>query len=198
MTIRLPTQALLAAALSWAAAGCAVLSKNEPLQPRYFTVEPPPAAAAGAPPRSDLKLRLGAVIAGSDIRQYLTSRSADHELSYSSELRWTERPESYLRRALAYALFEQRGIQRVVSGAGRKLDVELVAFEEVRKPPERVRVSAVITLHDGHLVLAEKTLSREQPLGAVKEAERPGAVARELGVALAALVDEIAAEVSKP
>jgi len=185
-----------AAAVALLASGCAFLSKNEPLQPRYFTVEPEPKAAA-ATARSDLKLRLGPVVAGSDIRQYLTIRSSDRELGYSADLRWTERPESYLRRALSRAFFEERGVQRVLSGVAPTLDVELVAFEEVRQAPARVRVAAVITLHDGRLVLLEKTFAQERPLGAVKEAERPAAVARELGAAMAAMVEEIAGEVVK-
>jgi cholesterol transport system auxiliary component len=173
---------------------CALLSKNEPLQPRYFTIDPAQSAAAPTA-HSDLRLRLGPVMSGSDIRQYLTYRSADHELNYSTELRWTERPESYLRRSLQRALFEERGIQRVMSGLAPTLEVELIAFEEVRQPNDRVRVAAIVTLHDGYTVKWEKTLNREQPLGAVRDSERPGEVARQLGAALAALVEDIAAEV---
>ena len=180
----------------WLAQGCAFLSKNEPLQPRYFTIDTPPPAAAA--PRSELKLRLGAVLSGSDIRQYLMYRTTEHELSYSNEQRWTEKPEAFLRRALERALFEERGFQRMISGLGTTLEVELTAFEEVRQKPEHVRIAAVIKLHDGHFVKLEKTLNREEPLAAVKDADRPDAVAKALSLAMAALVEEIATQVSKP
>src|SRR4029078_3767284 len=83
---------------------------------------------------SNLRLRLGRVVAGSSCPEQIPYRDSDHELGFYEERRWTERPEVYLRRALARALFEERGATRVVSGFAPTLDVELTAREEIRAP----------------------------------------------------------------
>src|SRR6201989_40623 len=95
--------------LASALAGCALLGKNEPLVPRYYTPEydgdaPSPFA------RSDLELRLGRVEGWSHVRERMAIRSSNRELFYYEDRHWTERPEIYLRRALSRALFEERGV----------------------------------------------------------------------------------------
>src|SRR4029077_4048150 len=117
--------------------GCALLSKAAPLQPRYFSLEDGPlasnrGAALRSPTSGAMQLRLGRVSAGPHLRERIVYRDSDHELGYYEDRRWTERPETYLRRALARALFEERGLLRVVSGGAPTLEVELVAFEEIR------------------------------------------------------------------
>src|SRR5205814_10648583 len=120
--------------LAIAAPCCALLSKNEPLVPRYFSLEPAAGARPPAAAPADLELRLGPVTSGSEIRQNLVVRDSGQELSYSEERRWTEKPEAYLRRALSQELFERRGVRRVVSGPSLSIEVELVSFEEVKQP----------------------------------------------------------------
>jgi hypothetical protein len=175
--------------------GCALLSKSEPFAPRYFSPEqvgsaaPSPRKISSAP---GVPLRLGAITSGSDIRENLVFRSSSTELGFSEE-RWTERPESYLRRALSRALFEERGLQRVISGRAATVDVELAAFEEVLGAEGRARMTVVVILHDEHLVLLERTLTVERAIVRSGGTERnPNDVVKALSEALAMIVDQIA------
>lgn len=172
--------------------GCALLSKSEPTAPRYFSPESPevPLRNPGTQEGKGRTLRLGSVTSGSDIREDLVFRSSEFELGYDEDHRWTEKPEVYLRRALARMLFEDRGFQRVVSGRADTLEVELAAFEEVLGPKPRVRARAVVVLHDERAVRVERTLTVEEPLGDGRE---PEDVVRALSVALARLVEQIGA-----
>lgn len=198
---------------SAAGAGCALVSKSEPLAPRYFDPEgsapprppsPPPESrpsdgdTAGGPGGAGAgrRLRLGAVTASGEIRQGLAFRRSPHEVEYADTLRWTERPEASLRRALSRALFEGAGLERVVSGPGPTLDVELVAFEAVRDGPPRARASAVIVLHDERRTRLERTLLEEVVLPA-GDLDHPEVVVSALGRALAQLVGEIAEAVGR-
>src|SRR5687768_6369916 len=107
--------------------GCALTSKSEPWTSRYFT----PEAAGGSESPADpadaggARLRLGRVSAGKHLRERIAFRRSEHELGYYDDRRWTEQPDVYLRRALSAALFEERGIHRVVSSGSPTLEVEL-------------------------------------------------------------------------
>jgi cholesterol transport system auxiliary component len=149
---------------------CALLSKAAPLVPRYFT--PENGAAAAAAPRAPVQpaasetrqLRLGRVRGGSQLRERIMFRDSAHELGYYEDRRWTERPEAYLRRALARTLFEERGLVRVVSGSAPTLEAELVAFEEIRAPEHKARVQVIITLNGDRVGSLQETITVEQPL----------------------------------
>jgi ABC-type uncharacterized transport system auxiliary subunit len=189
---------LVASALCLSGGGCALLNKSEPLEPRYFTPEPAgDPAAPGAVP-TNLDLRLGPVTSGSEIRQNLVVKNAGHELSFSEEQRWTEKPEAYLRRALSHELFEKRGLHRVVSGPSLTVEVELVSFEEVVEPAGRVaRVVATLILHDERVVREEKTLTVEVPVDHAAEKEHADDTVRALATALGRIVSNIADEVCR-
>jgi cholesterol transport system auxiliary component len=180
--------------------GCALTSKSEPLLTRYFSPD-----YIGAPPRQAVptssagagtgQLRLGDVRGGSHLRERILYRDRDEALGYYEQRRWTERPEDYLRRALARALFEERGMQRVVAGAAPTLEVELVAFEEIRAPRRKVRLEAVILLHDERIVRLEETVTIERPVRSQSE-DDVGAVVRALAEALRLSVTYIADRVT--
>jgi hypothetical protein len=183
--------ALLVAPL--ALAGCALLGKGEPVVPRLFSpeLEGPPAAVR-APP--GLQLRLGQVQGWSHLRERLVVRDSEHERSYRQGWRWTERPEVYLRRALARALFEERGLVESFSGRAATLEVELMAFEEL-PGPHRVRLQAHYLLRDERLALLSGTITEEQAVapgdpGGAAEA-LTSAYARALQAGVARLVDPV-------
>lgn len=173
-------------------AGCALTAKGEPLRPRYFSPETiEPAARALRAPASSLELRLGRVVAGSSLREQIAYRDSDHELGFYEERRWTERPEVYLRRSLAHALFEERGATRVVSGAAPTLEVELTAFEEVRAPAHKARLQAIAILHDERIGRFEQTITVERPIAPVPDARKDESLVQALSEALAQAVAEI-------
>jgi cholesterol transport system auxiliary component len=201
MRTRSPWPLLLTASLLGA---CALTSKSEPLTPRYFAPDfiaaaPRHVVPASTAPAVVRQLRLGDVLGGSHLRERMLFRDRNNALGYYDERRWTERPEDYLRRALARALFEERGLQRVVAGAAPTLEVELVAFEEVRAPVRKVRLQAVVLLHDERVVRLEETVTVERPVRA-RSADDAGAVVAALSEALRAgvtyIADRVAAHIS--
>ena len=176
--------------------GCALTSKADALSPRFFSAElETRAAELPEPEGAPLELRLGQVEAASHLEERISYRLNGAELGYYEDRRWTEAPEHYLRRALERELFERRHIRRVVSGPGATLDVELTAFEELRRPPARVRLALSYTLHDARQSSLERSLVIERPLADVDEPDRAQQVAAALGIALGAAVAEISDQV---
>jgi hypothetical protein len=157
--------------------GCALLGKSQPSVPRYFTPEYD-AETAKAAPSAELQLRLGRVEGWAHLRERVVQRRTDRELVYRDDLRWTELPEVYLRRALARALFEERGVTE--SRGGAVLDVELIAFEEVAQPPG-ARFQALLTLRGDRKSLLIETVTIDEPLAAPAD---PRALAEALSRAL--------------
>jgi ABC-type uncharacterized transport system auxiliary subunit len=173
-----------------ALSGCALLGKNDPHVPRYFTPEYDGDAPA-ARVRSDLQLRLGRVEGWSHVRERLAARNSARELFYTDDWRWTERPEIYLRRALSRALFEERGVIESLSGRAVRLDVELIAFEEIEQP-HQARMQALLLLSDDRLGLLEETITVEQPVAKIEGADQTRAVVDAFSQALHAGVTRIA------
>jgi cholesterol transport system auxiliary component len=204
MQTRLPMSLLLPLAAGLLGA-CALTSKSEPLTPRYFTPDYIAAAPRQVVPASAgsaagvRQLRLGDVRGGTHLRERILFRDASNALGYYDERRWTERPEDYLRRALARALFEERGLQRVVAGAAPTLEVELVGFEEIRAPTRKVRLQAVVLLHDERVVRLEETVTVERPVRSRGGDDDAGAVVTALSEALRAgvtyIADRVAAQI---
>lgn len=173
--------------------GCALTSKADPLEIRYFTpAETPPRPSAPAAEGS--RLRLGRLSASDHLRQRIVVRTSAVELASLEDRRWTEKPEDYLRRALARALFEEAGIVQAVAGAGPTLDVELIAFEEVRRGSSRAALVAMhLALHDDRVVLDTTTVRVEVPFEADEET---APLAQAMGAALDQATRQIASRVT--
>jgi ABC-type uncharacterized transport system auxiliary subunit len=183
--------------------GCALLSKADPLTPRYFSAEPSEARegvpgsserasqASGSASIAAPELRLGRVTSASYLGERLVFRNSSHELGFYEDRRWTEKPETYFRRSLSRALFEEGGFRRVVSGGGPTLDVELVEFAELKSPAHVARARATFVLYDPRSVRTEGTLTVELPIRAVREDEQAAATVGVLSEALAGAVHQI-------
>jgi cholesterol transport system auxiliary component len=154
---------------------CALTSKADLVETRYFSPEhvkaggddakAPPAPA----PNAALELRLGRVLSGSNLRERIAYRNAAYELGYYENLRWTERPEAYVRRELGRSLFEEHGLHRVLSGVAPSLDVEVIAFDDVRLATGRAaRIQLKIILFEDNGVILEETLSVDRPVAGEK------------------------------
>lgn len=172
-----------------ASAGCALLGKNDPVVPRYFTPQYE-SGAVTAPGHPELRLRLGRVSSWAHLRERMVVRSSPQELSFAEDRRWTERPEVYLKAALERTLFEERGLVEALSGSAPTLEIELAAFEEVLKPKPHVRLQALLMLHDERSGRMEETLTVEEPVAA--GADGDVAVVEALSRALHRGVDQIA------
>jgi cholesterol transport system auxiliary component len=161
-----PTPFALAALLIFVP-GCSIVpARSPPLEVRTFSAELPAsservehAAAASAP-----KLRLSRVNAAGNLHTRIVHRDSALELGEYEDLRWSEDPEEYVRRSLSRALFDERGIEQGIHGNIPTLDVEVVAFEEVRRGASRSgRVELRYKLHDDRVVLANGDIVSEQP-----------------------------------
>jgi cholesterol transport system auxiliary component len=187
-----------------ASSGCALLTKSDPVVPRYFSPEvadsPSRAKSAGDAPR--LSLRLGRVGGSSYLKERMVYREPSHEFGFREECRWTERPEVYLQRALEGSLFEDGGMRRSLQSTAPTLTADLVEFEEVRGSAPHVRLRLAYALHDDRAVFFEHTVVIERPVGEGPEAARPDRVAAALGDALKEAVrrvrDDVAAGLPSP
>jgi len=176
---------------------CALTGKGDAIYPRYFSPEAEAeSGASSAPAGPPLALRLGKVDAASHVEERFAYRLEPSELSYYEERRWTEPPERYLRRALERELFQRRGIRRTVSGPGATLDIELTAFEEVRTPPARVRLSLSFSLHDDRQSQLERHVLVERPLPASGQTASARDVTAALSLALNAAVQDVSEQVA--
>jgi len=176
-----------------ALSACALLSKAEPLVPRYFTPENgesqvAPATAA----RTTQRLRLGTVDSGSQLRERMMYRSATHELGYYADRRWSERPEAYLRRGLIRVLFEERGLFQVSSGSAPTLDAELIAFEVLPSAQPKVRVQVVIALDDAASGKLSRTITVQQAVRSKGTSDDADAEVEALGAALQHCLTQVA------
>ena len=173
---------------------CALTSKADAQAPRYFSPEqaskPSPAAAF-----KTLELRLGQVASASHLDERISYRLSGSEVGFYDNQRWTEIPEAYLRRALERDLFEQRGVQRIVTGAAPTLDVELTAFEELRGKPMKARVTLTFSLRDERRSLLERSLKLEREVTQQAGADPAQRLAATLSEALADAVATVGAQV---
>ena len=189
---------LFAALVALGCGGCALTNKSASNTFRYFTPEGAPSHESphASPAGPSLDLRLGKVDAASYIKDRIAYRASAYEVGFYDELRWTEKPESYVRRALVRSLFDEHGLHQIVSGAGFVLDVELEAFEELRAPRHAALVRVTWVLHDAQRVVLQRTLTLEHPLTSGTAEAIAEALADALRDAIAATVTEVVRELT--
>ena len=165
---------------------CALTSRSEPRELRYFAPELAPAASFVGPPCG--RLRLGHVVSGSGLRLAIQHRISPVELESYETLRWTESPEAYARRALVRALFA-RPLEQVTAGPAFVLDVEVLAFEEVVRDTSRGgRVVMRYEVRNAKQVVARGEAAALRPASNTAI----GAVVVAIGDALTAASDQLA------
>jgi len=155
---------------------CALTSKAEVVDVRYFNPERIGPrinkATLTTTPQTTvpiLQLRLGRVSSGPNLRERIAYRNSTYEQGYYEDLHWTERPEVYVRRELGRSLFETHALCRVLTGSAPTLDVELIAFDEVRLKASRVaRIQLKVILYDDESVRFEDTLTFDRPVAGEK------------------------------
>jgi ABC-type uncharacterized transport system auxiliary subunit len=129
------------------------------------------------------------VNAASYIRDRIAFRDSNVEVGYYDDLRWTEKPEAYVRRDLARSLFENEGVQEIIGGIGPTLDVDVDSFEELREPKRVAVVQLSWQLRDDTVVLQRQTTTVRRPV----EEEAPkkdGFSQRGLAMALSGALDD--------
>lgn len=156
--------------IALALSGCALTGKSEALDVRYYTPEKTVPTLTSATAPATLELRLGKVTSGPHLRERIAYREAGHEIGYYEDRRWTERPDTYVRRALERRLFEENTFRRVLGGAAPALEVEVLAFDEVRGPHGRAaRIALRMVVFQDRSVLREDTVSIDVPVAVTKD-----------------------------
>ena len=174
--------------------GCAFFGKASPLDVRYFTLDegtPAAASVAPAPAVAGKRLGLGSVTAAAHLQARMVFRDSGVELGFHELQRWSERPDAYVRRAVTRALFQERGVEQVLSGGGHVLDVDLLALDELTGDSPKVRVTLVYSLHDDVRVALENTITIEKPIAKKDDAHAKVTAFREaLHEAIATVADQ--------
>ena len=202
--------AICAAAVAVGTSACALTSKADVVEVRYFSPEqvkarinaadataestpqhPAPPAVNGA-----IEVRLGRVSSGPNLRERIAYRDAAYELGYYEDWRWTERPETFVRRELGRSLFEEHGMQRVLGGSAPTLEVEVIAFDDLRlKTGRAARVQLKVILFEDRGVVYEETVTIERPVAGAKPSIED--VVAAMAVALDAAADQVAMKVQR-
>ena len=171
--------------------GCALTSKGTPMEVRYFSPESigvPRGARQPVPPIA--RLHVGDLTSSANLRYPIVHRESAVELDPYETLLWTENPEDYVRRSLSRALFEDGQLEEVVGGAALTLDVEVIAFEEIRRDSRHLgRVQLGYRLHDERVVLASGVVTVER--------DASGASIEPVVAAIGAAMDAATAELAK-
>src|SRR5687768_10772490 len=97
----------LAVVVALLCASCALTNKSESVFFRYYTLDRVAPAAPVTPNASThkLQLRLGRVSSASYLKDKIAFREAGNEIGFYDQLRWTEKPDTFLYRAMSRALF---------------------------------------------------------------------------------------------
>jgi cholesterol transport system auxiliary component len=173
-------------------AGCALTSKAAPLELRFFSPPSHPVVTPVAE-ASRTPLRLGRVGSGDLVGTRIIHRASEVEVAPYETLRWTDEPTVYVRRALAGALFEGQPLAQATDGTALTLDVDVLAFEEVRLGQRRLgRVELSYDLRDDTHVIAHGAVRVERDAGP----DGIEHVVTAIGAALDAAAVEIAARVA--
>jgi uncharacterized lipoprotein YmbA len=187
-----------------AGGGCALTSKGEAFTPRIFRPTMETSGLAPGQPATGAKadaptVRLGRIRGAADLREPIAYRVSEVEMGFYDDRRWGERPEAYVRRALVRALFERDGLGQSIAGGGATLDVELLAFEEIRGENPRARVAIEYALHDERTVIIARTVVVEKPIGGASRAGPADAPAfvKAVSAALAEAIDRVATDIGQ-
>lgn len=193
---------LAALALALALPGCALTTKADPVDIRYFA---PPEPATEVAPRASGEaaepppaLRLGRVRAADHLRSTIVFQKSDVELgAYLSDY-WTERPTDYVERALRAELYQRRGIVESLSASATTLNVEVLAFQETRSGEARgARVTLAFSLRDGGKVADASQVTVDVPATKQGLEGVVTAIGEALHKATALLGERVAADLSR-
>jgi uncharacterized lipoprotein YmbA len=171
-----------------ALAGC-LFRATEP--PRFYrpasaaldgAVDAPDAAQTGA------AVRLGSVHSAPFLRERIVWRASPVEYGLYEQRRWFELPSRYVRRALTATLQSTPGLRLGDEPTAARLDVEILAFDEILAPAHEAYVAVSATLRDGTQKRFDRTFAAHVPIASVDG----GATAESIGHALDEVVKKVA------
>jgi cholesterol transport system auxiliary component len=179
--------------LALALGACSLTSKAPSVPIHLVTTEglaSPPAVVDQVP--GERAIRIGKITSSAHLRRRVVYREADLQLGAYDDWRWTENPEEFLRRSIGRALHRQHGVGRSLDGSAPTLDLELVAFEEVRRGTGRSgRVRVLYSLHDEREVMVSGEVTVEAPARSARAGDVVAAIAAALEEASSRLAGEV-------
>ena len=102
-------------------------------------------------------VRLHTVHSAPFLRERMVWRTSDVEYGLYEQRRWFELPSRYVRRALATTLDATPGLRLVDDVGAPRLDVEVLAFDEILAPKHEASVVLAVTLRDGEHTRLDRT-----------------------------------------
>ncbi|XXF75332.1 ABC-type transport auxiliary lipoprotein family protein [Myxococcaceae bacterium GXIMD 01537] len=181
--------ALVSAAV---AAGCALTSKGKPLGVSWYTPEQVQPGSAN-PQSAGPELRLGYVRSGADLGQRIAWGDGAYRMGFYEERRWTERPAQFVTAALRRALFEAHGFRSASHETAPLLDVEVVAFQELRSPQAHAGRVALHVRLSNERELLDTTLVKDEPVKGERFDDVAAAISRALDDAANEAAERVAA-----
>jgi cholesterol transport system auxiliary component len=176
--------------------GCALTSKSEAVEPRYFSPELAPSQQPAGKATGKL-VRLYRVRAGSHLKQKIVYSDSPYEVGFYEARRWVEQPDVLVARALARSLYEEHGLRRAMASSAPTLEVEVTRFDEIRGPEQRkVRLEVVVLLYDQGAALLEETMAVEKVVPEADELDEWEQFSKTAGEALREIVDRVATRVA--
>jgi hypothetical protein len=144
--------------------GCALVSRGKSLDVRWYTPERLGKDLGHTEMQRGCELRFTSVTSGADLGPRIRFGDGLYQVGQYEGLRWTERPEHFVRRALGRTLFEDGMFRRSLKGDAPTLDVELLDFEEVRTPRTHAARIAIRVVVASDQVLMERTAVMSHPV----------------------------------
>ncbi len=135
------------------------------------------------------RLQVGRVASAEALNDHLITRMSPFEISYAVLTRWIEPPDQAVRRALEEELFRRRGFVRASTGSYRRLEVEVVAFEESLQPRREAVVTIiaeVVDVESGDTIV-DRRIEGRSPI----DGDDPALIAHGMSIALESVVTEL-------
>jgi ABC-type uncharacterized transport system auxiliary subunit len=146
-----------------------------------------PASTTGAP------VRLGSVRSAPFLRERIVWRASPVEYGLYEQRRWFELPSRYVRRALTATLQTTPGVVLSDDASGARLDVEILAFDEVLSPTHEAHVALAATVRAGGEKRMDRTFASRVPIASADGAATAESMGKALDEAVKRVVTATAA-----
>jgi ABC-type uncharacterized transport system auxiliary subunit len=184
------------AALVLSLGGCLFRTAEAPRFYRPGSAALDGGAAATRPDSDDgqgAAIRLHTVRTAPFLRERMVWRASDVEYGLYEQRRWFELPSRYVRRALATTLQDTAGLRLVNDVSAPRLDVEVLAFDEVVAPKHEASVALAVTVREGERTRLDRTYASQVAITTADGAGTAQAMGRALDEVVSKVADGVAA-----
>ena len=138
--------------------------------------------AAARRPNDAVEVRLGRVSSGPNLRERIAYRDAALRARLLRRLALDERRRRSFAASSVGRCSKEHGFHRVLGGSAPTLEVEVIAFDDLRLPSGRAaRVQLKVILFEDSGVVFEDTMTVDRPVSATAKATNRGRGGRDGG-----------------